>query len=79
VDKALWGSAWEPKMAERDGGGSREGETETEESTEDLGGTVGGGDVWGAVDAKLLYVNADGFLRKGILSFVVEVLAPLEE
>lgn len=35
-------------MAERDGGGSREGETETDESTEDLWGslvgTVGGTD-----------------------------------
>jgi hypothetical protein len=71
-------------MAERDGGGSREGETETEESTEDLlgslGGTVGGTDIWEVVDDKLLYVNADCFLRKGILSLVVEVLAaPLED
>lgn len=72
-------------MAERDGGGCREGEKETEESTEillgsSLGGSAGGADVWEEVDAKLLYVvNADCFLRKGILSFVVEALAALEE
>lgn len=70
-------------MAERDGGGSREGATETEESTENLwdsfGGTVGGTDIWEVVDVKLLDANADCFLRKGILSFVVDVLAPLEE
>jgi hypothetical protein len=70
-------------MAERDGGGCREGETETEESTEDLwgslGGTVGGTGAREVVDVKLLEANADGFLRKGILSLVVEVLAPLGE
>lgn len=69
-------------MAERDGGGRREGEKETEESTEDLwgslSGTVGGTDVRGVIDVKLLDANADRFLRKGILSFVVEVLAPGE-
>lgn len=70
-------------MAERDGGGSREGATETEEPSENLrdslGGTVGGTGVWEVVDVKLLEANADCFLRKGILSFVVEVLAPLGE
>jgi hypothetical protein len=66
-------------MAERDGGGSREGETETEESTEVLGGTAGGADIWEIVDVKLLDAKADCFLRKGIFSFVVEVLASLEE
>lgn len=70
-------------MVEREGGGSREEETEKEESTEDLlsslGGTVGGTDVWEVVDGVLLDVKADCFLRKGILSFAVEVLAPLEE
>jgi hypothetical protein len=70
-------------MAERDGGGRREGETETEDSAEDLWGSlgrsVGGTDVWEVTDVKLLDANADCFLRKGILSFVVEALAPLEE
>ncbi len=70
-------------MAERDGGGRREGETEKEESSEDLldplGGTVDGANVWEVVDVKLLDANEDFFLRKGILSLVVEVLAPLEE
>ena len=69
-------------MAERDGGGRRE-EMETEVSTEDLwdslGGTVGGADVLAVVDVKLLDAKADCFLRKGNLSFVVEVLATLEE
>lgn len=40
---------------------------------------MGGADVWEVVDVKLLEANADGFLRKGILSLVVEVLATLEE
>jgi hypothetical protein len=70
-------------MAERGGGGSREGETEKEESSEDLldslGGIVGGTDVLEVEDVKLLDANEDCFLRKGILSLAVEVLAPLEE
>lgn len=65
-------------MAERDGGGSSEGESETEDSTEDLGrplgGTVGG---WEEMFVNLL--DAVCFLRKGILSFVVDVLATLDE
>lgn len=67
-------------MAERDGGGSSEVETETEESTEylwgSLGGTVGG---TGVLDVKLVGANAGCLRRKGILSLVVEVLATLEE
>jgi hypothetical protein len=70
-------------MAERNGGGNREGATESEEPTanlwDSLGGTVCGTDVWEVVDVKLLDANADCFLRKGILSLVVDVLAPLEE
>ncbi len=69
-------------MAEREGGGSSEGETETEVSAEDLrgplGGDAGGTAVREVAVVKLLDANADCFLRKGILSLVVEVLAPLE-
>jgi hypothetical protein len=65
-------------MAERDGGGSSEGEWETEDSAEDLrgplGGSVGG---WEGMFVNLL--DAVCFLRKGILSFVVDVLAALDE
>lgn len=70
-------------MAERDGGGSREEGEEKEESTEDLlgVGSLGGSGTyaWEVIDDKLLDVNADCFLRKGILSLVVEVLATLED
>jgi len=65
-------------MAERDGGGRSE-ETETEDSTEDLWGSLGGAvDGTEVVLVKLLDAKADCLLRKGILSLVVEVLAPLE-
>jgi hypothetical protein len=68
-------------MAERDGGGRSEGEPETEDSTEVLGssleGTEGRIELWEVAVFNLL--DAGCFLRKGILSFVLEVLAPLEE
>lgn len=65
-------------MAERDGGGSSEGGSETEDSTEDLWGPLGGG-AGGWEGTVINLAEADCcFLRKGILSFVVEVLATLE-
>jgi len=62
-------------MVEREGGGSRE---DTEDSIENLCGSLGGGigdtKIWGVT----VIVNLSGvdcFLRNGILSFVVDVLA----
>lgn len=59
-------------MAEREGGGSRE---DTEDSIENLGGSLGGsiGDTkfWG-VTVVVNLSGVDCFLRKGILSLVVD-------
>lgn len=68
-------------MTERDGGGCREGESDNEESIENLwsslAGGTGGTELWVVVVESLLEV--DCFLRKGIFNFVVEELAPLAE
>jgi hypothetical protein len=65
-------------MAERDGGGSSEGESETEDSAEYLWGSLGG-TAGGREGMVVSLLEADCcFLRKGILSLVVDVLAPLE-
>jgi hypothetical protein len=71
-------------MAERDGGGSNE---DTVDSMENLlcslggsgstGGSIGGSEFWEVVVVNLLGI--DCFLRKGILSFVVDVLAGGDE
>jgi hypothetical protein len=68
-------------MAERDGGGSNE---DTVDSSENLlcslggsgstGGSIGGSEFW-----EVLVVGIGCFLRKGILSLVVDVLAACDE
>jgi hypothetical protein len=68
-------------MTEREGGGRKEGESDIEESIENLwcsfAGGTGGIELWAVVVESLLEV--DCFLRKGIFSFVVEEPAPLVE
>jgi hypothetical protein len=65
-------------MAEREGGGIRE---DTEDSIENLGKSlgwsVGETGFWGVAAVSL--VGGDCFLRKGILSFVVDELAAFDD
>lgn len=68
-------------MTERDGGGRKEGESDKEDSIENLGCSFAGGT--GGTELRVVVVESllevDCFLRKGIFILVVEEPAPLVE